>query len=35
LRKAITDRAAEIVSKEYSQWDAQAEKIYQYMLRQC
>jgi glycosyltransferase involved in cell wall biosynthesis/GT2 family glycosyltransferase/SAM-dependent methyltransferase len=35
LRKTIADRAAEIVSKEYSQWDTQAEKIYQYMLQQC
>ncbi|HJZ97714.1 MAG TPA: glycosyltransferase [Candidatus Solibacter sp.] len=35
LRKAITDRAAEMVSKEYSQWDTQAEKVYQYILQRC
>jgi O-antigen biosynthesis protein len=35
LRKAITERAAELIRKEYSQWDLQAEKIYQFMLDRC
>ncbi len=32
LRKNITQRAAEQVRSQYSNWDAQAEKIYEYMV---
>jgi len=32
LRKSITQRAAQQVRSQYSNWDAQAEKIYEYMV---
>jgi cellulose synthase/poly-beta-1,6-N-acetylglucosamine synthase-like glycosyltransferase/glycosyltransferase involved in cell wall biosynthesis len=35
LRIALTQNAAQLVAKEYSDWDGQAEKIYQCMLDQC
>ena len=35
LRKDITERAADTIAKHHSQWDLQAEKIYQYMLSCC
>jgi O-antigen biosynthesis protein len=35
LRSEISERAAELIRKEYSQWDAQAERIYQYLLDCC
>jgi cellulose synthase/poly-beta-1,6-N-acetylglucosamine synthase-like glycosyltransferase len=34
-RQAIAERGAKLVQTEYSDWDAQAEKIYQYILKKC